>query len=228
MMDDQSGPVASTTADEILAYLAGELSPAEDEDLQERLSRDPQATQLLLDLADPSRLVDEGENGWEPLRDALRSEGVFKPVPRPILTKLRPYYPLAAAALLAASFGLGLGLGHQTGGPQHDDIAIWELLPEGESGRRDGDEEIRAGTHFVHDLVLYANDITSDGSYRLIVADQQGTEKLRRSLRAHAPGRVVLRLEANDLEVGLYAARLLTEGDPETLVATYRLVWQRP
>ncbi len=70
------------TLEEIVAYLVGELTRAEEDELQDRLALHPEATQLLLDILDPSRLTvgDDADlplSSLNDLRQRLRDEGLF-------------------------------------------------------------------------------------------------------------------------------------------------------
>lgn len=222
--------------EEILAYLEGELSSSEEDELQERLSLHPEATQLLLDLADPSRLEGREDDELpvpdpESIRRRLREEGLFDP-PAPVVpirTGVHPFYRWAAAALLAVSVGLGFEIVRR---PPQDvpasDVALWELLPRGESGRRDGGEVVDAVPGFSHDLVLYSNDLVPEAVYRVRITARDGNVTLERELRTPVPGRVILRLAEGKLEPGLYEIRLFAAGDASTPLAVYDLDWRRP
>ncbi|RMH23096.1 MAG: hypothetical protein D6696_01655 [Acidobacteria bacterium] len=220
---------APPTTEEILAYLEGELSAEEEARLQDRLALHPQATGLLLDLADPSRLDDEApapEPDLEALRRRLRRQGLLDPAPAAFRRSgVHPLYRWAAAALLVVSAGLGLQLARQAA-VEPLPTAIWELLPQDDGGQRGGDEEVIAEDGFAHDLILYAPALAAGTDYRVVVLDAGGEAVVSRLTRSNVPGQIVLRLAADDLPPGRYRIRLT--GPDETPIATYDLHWRRP
>lgn len=222
------------TTEEILSYLADELSPAAEEELRERLSLHPEATRLLLDLADPSRLEDRDDAPLplpdpDALRQRLRDEGLFEPPARvvPFRPRVHRFYRWAAAALLVLSAGLGIQLARQRTDAPGADVAMWELWPPDESGQRGPGAVVEALPGFSHDLVLYAYEIIPEGVYRILVAEENGDEILSRKVRTNAPGRVILRLGETDLDPGRYEIRLFAGDDP-TALTVYTLDWRRP
>ncbi len=231
---DERRAAEAPTTEEILSYLADELSPAAEEELRERLSLHPEATRLLLDLADPSRL--EGRDDAplplpdsDALRQRLRDEGLFDPPARvvPFRPRVHRFYRWAAAALLVLSAGLGIELARQRTDAPGADIAIWELLPADESGQRGPVAVVDAPPGFSHDLVLHAYEVSPEGVYRILVVDENGDEILSRKARTNAPGRVILRLGEHDLDPGRYEIRLFAGDDP-TALTVYTLDWRRP
>lgn len=235
LYDEERRATEAPTTEEILSYLTGELSPAAEEAFQERLSFHPEATQLLLDLADPSRLVGRDDADLplpdpDALRRRLRDEGVFERL-APVVP-IRPrgvrFYRWAAAALLVLSVGLGIQLVRQGDEGPAADVAIWELLPLDESGPRDAGDVVNAVPGFSHDLVLYAYELSPDAGYRIVVVDENGGEILSRQARTNAPGRVILRLGESDLDPGRYEIRLFAGGEPSAPIAVYALDWRLP
>ena len=225
-------------AEEILAYLGGELNPAEEEELQERLALHPESAELLLDLSDPSRLEARDDEDLplpdqEALRERLRDEGLLEPPLAPVVPMRRGVHPLyrwAAAALLILSAGLSFQLARQAPEPATPDVAFWELLPKTEvDSRRRGDgDEVEAADGFVHDLVLYAPEIDPGEPYRVAVVDEEGAEILVRDVRTVAAGRLILRLEPTDLAPGRYEIHLAGGGDDPSPRAVFPLDWRRP
>jgi hypothetical protein len=221
--------------EEILAYLNGEMSEKEAEDLRQRLSYHPQATRLLLDLADPSRLADPADVDL-PLPDPadlerrLRAVGLFDrqaPVV-PIRPGVHPLYRWATAALILLSVGLGIRLGSDRGTVADTDVAIWELLPRAESEERGRGETVEATPGFSHDLLLYSNDVRARIPYRIVVVDAGAEVVLTREVRSLRAGRVVLRLSSRDLGPGRYEVRLFAAEASDSAVAVYPLEWIEP
>jgi hypothetical protein len=228
--DDRRAAEAPSTA-EILAYLEGELAAAEEEELQERLSFHPEATRLLLDLLDPSRL--EGHDDAElplpdpeSLRERLRAEGLFDAPSKVVAMRrwVHPVYRWATAALLLLSAGLGIRLARQPDGSAAPDVALWELLPGAHSELRAGGDVIEAEPGF---LVLYADEIMPEQDYLIVVVAEDGSQELRENLRTVAPGRILLRLDAGDLKTGRHEIRLIANGET-TPLAVYTLDWRHP
>ncbi len=223
------------TMEEILAFLSGGLSPGAEEDLHSRLSHNPSATRLVLDLSDPSRLEGaEDETLLLPdpatLERKLRDEGLFDSGARmlPIRQGVHPLYRWAAAALLVLSTGLGIELARQPEQTSPQNVAVWEFLPRSGSEQRGGGEVVDAMPGFSHDLLLYSAGITRDSSFQVAVVGPEGKEALRRSVRTNVAGRLVLRLEETALRSGRYEIRLFAGGDPATPIAVYSLDWRRP
>jgi hypothetical protein len=96
--------------EELLDYLAGRLSPEEEERLGRELAASPEAARALLDLEDleaagaaagtrPAELA--ARAGWRDLRERL-------PLPVPWFRRLPPILSSIAAALLVTTVGLGV------------------------------------------------------------------------------------------------------------------------
>ncbi len=234
----ESRAAAPPEIEELLAYLEGELSPEEEDALQERLALHPEATRLLLDLTDPSRLEEQRSESLlladvDALRQQLRDEGSLKAPKAPVVLIRRgghTAYRWATAALLVVSVGLGLELASQRESSPlaTADIALWELLPRTGSGERGASEVVEAEPGFIHDLVLYSDKLEPGVVYRATAVDAEGREVFSRALRTRVRGRAILRLGEDDLAFGRYEIRLGPPGDPEPPMAVFDLEWRRP
>ncbi|MCG8460267.1 MAG: hypothetical protein MI919_28630 [Holophagales bacterium] len=121
---EQAEPVTEL---EILDHLAGELDPEASEELLDRLSLDPEAASLALELADPSRLEasDSPEiPSWRSIRSSLQAKGLLDvgaAAPGASAGGVDPLWRLAAVVLLATTLGLGaLALRQDSGTPDSE------------------------------------------------------------------------------------------------------------
>jgi hypothetical protein len=96
--------------EELLDYLAGRLSPEDEERIARRLAADPEAARALLDLAElEAAEAQSGERpvelaavaSWRDLQDRL-------PDARPRPRRFLPFLPAIAASLLVATLGLSV------------------------------------------------------------------------------------------------------------------------
>ena len=103
-------PSAEPEPEELLDYLAGRLSPEDEERLGRQLAASPEAARALLDLEDleaagaaagtrPAELA--ARAGWRDLRERL-------PVSVPWFRRLPPLLSSIAAVLLVTTVGLGI------------------------------------------------------------------------------------------------------------------------
>jgi hypothetical protein len=173
------------TAEELVAYRAGDLTPEEDDRIQEHLTQCRDCARLLLDLAEfeelpppPEELgpVDaRAEASWQRLRSRLREEEgeeeAEAPPPALLLPRRTreplwrsPALPWALAAGLALCV-VGLGwrsdnLARQVGElSKPQSVRAVTLESEEEATRGGGDEGIpvRAGEGVAYDLLLSSN-----------------------------------------------------------------------
>lgn len=236
---------APPTTEELLAYLAGELDPAAAAALQERLALSPEATRRLLALADPPALAtpppaDLPTLDVEALRARLRGEGLLGPAAEPQPAKVLPFrsterrgvhplYRWATAALVVLCTGLALRLG-QLPAPTPGialDVAVWELLPRSVESRRGEGQLVEAREGFSNTLLLYSDAIAAGAEVRVEIVSSTGEVALAAVVKAHAVGRVGLRLERETLAAGSFEIRLFALGQTVPL-AVYPLEWRRP
>ncbi len=231
------------TPDELIAYMDGELSPGEEERLQNRLVLDSEAMHAVLDLADPTRLdaaegADPPVPTWESIRARLEAPEESAAVPRLPARSVgvHPAYRWAVAALVLLVVGLGARVGQlrRIGPPAAPRINVfhWELLPIDASSPRDaGAEHVvtpAPGTPLV--LVLHLGDRGAFPDYSLEIRGGDGHRHWRSSGLVPSPiGTFNVELPAGFLPPGSYELRLYGgESDAGNLLATYRLESRHP
>ena len=106
---DGPAPGPHPDADRLMAYHAGELPGADAEQVQEHLSLCRPCMEDLLDL---ESFVAAGERGPAPVKD-LGAASLLRSLQRETGRRAPSWLPLAAAALLMATLGLGIWGTHQ-------------------------------------------------------------------------------------------------------------------
>ncbi len=239
--DERRSAGPEPAPEELLAYLDGDLSCADEEHLRERLSLHPQATQLLLDLADPCRLGDAEHApapGWDELRKTLHADGLLAP-PAPVVRRrswrrggVHPAWRWAAAALFVLSAGLALRLVRldapvPASKPATDVVHhVLEPVEVGTSRDAEPGEELAAGEAAWQTLVLLLGDAGDFPEHRLeILAEDSGTVWSGAG-RPTPTGTFDVLLPSSFLAAGGYEIRLVgIDGDRRETLATYRFVW---
>jgi len=235
-----AGP--APTPDDLAAYLDGELSPGEEERLQNRLVLDSEAMQTVLDLVDPTRLdaaagADPPVPTWQSIRARLNAPEEPE-VPRWPAWRagVHPAYRWAVAALLLLVVGLGAWIAQlrRVSSPASPRLNVfhWEILPIDASLPRDAGAEHEVtqapGTPMV--LVLHLGDRGTFSDYSLEIRDGDGRLHWRSSGLIPSPiGTFNVELPSGFLPPGPYELRLYG-GESETgaLLANYRLESRHP
>ena len=246
----RAGP--KPTPEELIAYADGVLSAEQQEQLQTRLALDPQATQAVLDLRDPSRLRTE-EAGrdeaaadahvptWEQMNSRLLREAHRLPLATPAAGTPRrgvhPLYRLALAACVPIVAGLGLWVAMLSGvsediGPRVNvystDLLPWDDSRPRDSGAGQAVKVAAESSHFM--LVMNIGDSGVFPIYRVDVLDRDGVRIWGREGFKPSPiGTFNLELPRNFLPAGLYVLRLAgVDGDRTTPLANYpiRLIYE--
>lgn len=232
------------TAEELVAYRAGELSPEEDDRIKEHLTQCHDCARLLLDLAEFEELppppeeigpVDaRAEASWQRLRSRLREEEGEAEAPPPMILPRRtrvpvwqkPALPWALAAGLALCV-MGLGwraatLQKQVGdlsGPRVD-VPILDLYPESELTTRGGDGEAEPVGGSPVLIINLPQDAPAFEVYEMEVVPAAGGDPLFVPQRGPAQdGSLTLQLPPASAPAGSYAVQLygLTGGRRQLL-----------
>lgn len=220
------------TAEELVAYRTGDLTPEEDDRIQEHLIQCRECARLLLDLAEfeelsppPDELgpVDaRAEASWQRLRSRIREEeeeaappAVLRPRPARVPLWRKPAVPWALAAGLALCVvGLGLRsatLQEQVGdlsGPRVD-VPLVDLYPESEQTTRssgEGQEDLVGGGPF---LILHLPEGSpASGVYEMEIVSASGGEPLFEPQRGQEQDGILTVQIPPSLPPGSYRVRL--------------------